>query len=169
VFTADRIDSGRDSNVNTGTQTIINVQLPPDPLGSARSSVGTQAGRAAPGDAERREPSGRGVTTETVVTRRVIGVGVSKPAHYVERSQEMKALKKLMQQGSAAVSALQGMGGVGKSTLARAYAEAAVADYPDGVLWANFGRALRAESQIEGFLADWIGALGLGMPAASPA
>lgn len=60
--------------------------------------------------------------------------------HFVGRDDEQAALlAALTAADGPAMHALVGMGGVGKSTLAVAVARAAVADFPDGVLWAYAG------------------------------
>ena len=86
------------------------------------------------------------------------------PAHFVPRPEVTRALKARLlpagptEPGVLALCALQGMGGIGKSTLAAALAhDPEVQDrFPDGVLWATLGQ--RPELMTR--LSDWV--LGLG-------
>ncbi len=83
------------------------------------------------------------------------------PSYYVPREQDLQRLReRLKAGGGVAVTAVHGMGGVGKSVLAAAQAHDAQAQqcFPDGVLWATLGpRAKGADA----FLLDWGHALGV--------
>ena len=85
------------------------------------------------------------------------------PAHFVPRpevSQELKA--RLLAVGAApgtlVLGAIQGMGGIGKSTLAAALAHdpEVQARFPDAVLWATLGQ----QPDILPLLSGWVQALG---------
>lgn len=56
--------------------------------------------------------------------------------HFVGRSKELKKIhEQLHQQNAVVISAVAGMGGVGKTELARKYAIDREADYPGGICW----------------------------------
>src|SRR3712207_3777164 len=87
------------------------------------------------------------------------------PPYFVARPEVMEQLKEhvlskvaLASPGVLVISALQGQGGIGKSTLAAALAhEPDVAErFPDGVLWATLGQ----EPDLLSLLSRWIQALG---------
>jgi tetratricopeptide (TPR) repeat protein len=65
------------------------------------------------------------------------------PPHHVPREAELAELRALLLGGErlAAVVALRGMGGVGKTTLAIAlcHARSTLEAFPDGILWTTFG------------------------------
>ena len=85
------------------------------------------------------------------------------PAHFVERPEVSDALKASLfsaetsQTGVLVVSAIYGLGGIGKSTLAAALAgdEEVYRRFPDGVLWATLGQ----QPDLLSFLSSWIQAL----------
>ncbi|WP_348982681.1 tetratricopeptide repeat protein [Brasilonema octagenarum] len=59
-------------------------------------------------------------------------------ANFVGRQHELCLLQELLQQpGAVAISAVSGMGGVGKTELATQYARQHQADYPGGICWLN--------------------------------
>ncbi|WP_256379269.1 tetratricopeptide repeat protein [Brasilonema sennae] len=59
-------------------------------------------------------------------------------ANFVGRQHELSLLQELLQQpGAVAISAVSGMGGVGKTELATQYARQHQADYPGGICWLN--------------------------------
>ncbi|WP_347566330.1 tetratricopeptide repeat protein, partial [Scytonema sp. UIC 10036] len=59
-------------------------------------------------------------------------------ANFVGRQHELSLLQeKLQQPGVVAISAVSGMGGVGKTELATQYAHQHQADYPGGICWLN--------------------------------
>ena len=82
------------------------------------------------------------------------------PPYFVARSQEERELKNILLTTSAvlAIGAIQGLGGIGKTTLATAL----VLDpeirsrFPDGILWTTLGR----EPDVLSLLSRWILALG---------
>jgi hypothetical protein len=86
------------------------------------------------------------------------------PAHFVERAETRQALKALLLTqeanipGTLVVSAIYGLGGIGKSTLAAAlaYDPDVQTRFPDGVLWATLGQ----QPDLLSFLSNWIQALG---------
>lgn len=86
------------------------------------------------------------------------------PLHYVPRPEATEALKKHLladgprHRGVLVVGAIQGLGGIGKSTLAAAVAhdEDTARRFPDGVLWATLGQ----QPEILSLLSGWIQALG---------
>jgi DNA-binding SARP family transcriptional activator/tetratricopeptide (TPR) repeat protein len=76
--------------------------------------------------------------------------------HFVGRDNELAALREVIfQVGDAAVFAVVGMGGAGKSTFATHLAHLLRSDFPDGVLWANV-----ATSDPLDVLSTWARALG---------
>ncbi|MEL7358785.1 MAG: tetratricopeptide repeat protein, partial [Cyanobacteria bacterium J06560_6] len=54
---------------------------------------------------------------------------------FVGRESELESLHDLLQQGDRVASAAVGMGGIGKTTLARWYVKQHRADYPGGIWW----------------------------------
>ncbi|MBP5973938.1 tetratricopeptide repeat protein, partial [Brasilonema sp. CT11] len=59
-------------------------------------------------------------------------------ANFVGRQHELCLLQELLQKpGAVAISAVSGMGGVGKTELATQYARQHEADYPGGICWLN--------------------------------
>ena len=86
------------------------------------------------------------------------------PAHFVPRPEVTRDLKARLlaagptEPGVLALCALQGMGGIGKSTLAAALAhDPEVQDrFPDGVLWATLGQ----QPELMTHLSDWVQWLG---------
>ncbi|MGB3789701.1 MAG: FxSxx-COOH system tetratricopeptide repeat protein [Phormidesmis sp.] len=55
---------------------------------------------------------------------------------FVGRDDQLRALHQRLSVGEAvAITAIQGMGGIGKTELARRYAQQSAADYPGGVCW----------------------------------
>ena len=86
------------------------------------------------------------------------------PAHFVPRPEVTRDLKARLlptgptEPGVLALCALQGMGGIGKSTLAAALAhDPEVQDrFPDGVLWATLGQ----QPELMTRLSDWVQRLG---------
>ena len=76
--------------------------------------------------------------TSVIIREGVAGL----PDHYVERTAILDELREALTrpgQHATAITALQGMGGIGKTVLAQALAQdaAVLARYPDGVLWAK--------------------------------
>ncbi|GAK58799.1 NB-ARC domain protein [Candidatus Vecturithrix granuli] len=88
----------------------------------------------------------------------------SLPPHFVPRPEVTDDLKaRLMNEQPAApgilvISALHGLGGIGKSTLAAAlvYDEAVQKRFPDGILWAILGQ----QPEILSIISGWIHAMG---------
>jgi hypothetical protein len=85
------------------------------------------------------------------------------PSHFVPRPEVSRELKTRLASGEGGhgtlvVSAVHGMGGVGKSTVAAALAHdpGCVARFPDGVLWVTLGQ----RPEILPLLHGWIQALG---------
>ena len=86
------------------------------------------------------------------------------PQYFVERPEVTTELKQLLlapetaQAGTLVVSAIYGLGGIGKSVLASAlaYDEEVQKHFSDGVLWATLGQ----QADILSFLFTWIQALG---------
>ena len=87
-----------------------------------------------------------------------------KPSYFVERPEVSVEVKKLLlseetaEAGTLVISAIYGLGGIGKSTLAAALAQdkAVQAYFPDGIFWATLGQ----QPDILSFLHSWIQALG---------
>ncbi|GAB1542385.1 hypothetical protein NUACC21_50590 [Scytonema sp. NUACC21] len=87
----------------------------------------------------------------------------SLPSYFVERPEVTRDLKKCLLDATAStsglvVSAIHGLGGIGKSTLAAALAHApdVLERFPDGVLWATLGQ----EPNVLSLLTSWVQALG---------
>ncbi|NEQ11752.1 MAG: hypothetical protein F6K37_39550, partial [Moorea sp. SIO4E2] len=86
------------------------------------------------------------------------------PRYYVERPEVSQRLKQILlsqetaRVGTLVVSAIYGLGGIGKSTLAAALAHDPdiQSDFPDGIFWATLGQ----QPDILSFLSTWIQALG---------
>ncbi|NEO48607.1 MAG: hypothetical protein F6K55_32700, partial [Moorea sp. SIO4A3] len=86
------------------------------------------------------------------------------PPYYVERREFSQRLKqKLLSQetaraGTLVVSAIYGLGGIGKSTLAAALAHdpEVQSHFPDGIFWATLGQ----QPDILSFISTWIQQLG---------
>ncbi|CCI04006.1 NB-ARC domain-containing protein [Microcystis aeruginosa] len=87
-----------------------------------------------------------------------------KPSYFVERPEVSIELEKLLlsetteKTGTLVISAIYGLGGIGKSTLAAALAQEkeVQAYFPDGIFWATLGQ----QPDILSFLHGWIQALG---------
>ncbi|MBD2094689.1 hypothetical protein H6F90_05935 [Trichocoleus sp. FACHB-591] len=84
------------------------------------------------------------------------------PSSFVDRPQQRKAVKALLlaeekQPGTLVISAIYGLGGIGKSVLAAAlaYDPEVQQRFSDGILWATLGQ----EPDILPFLSSWIQAL----------
>jgi tetratricopeptide (TPR) repeat protein len=81
--------------------------------------------------------------------------------YFVGREEELKSLHGFLSDGeSVAISAVSGMGGIGKSELALQYIYRSQAAYPDGILWLDATSATFAE-EIIGFA---VGTLKLSVP-----
>jgi len=86
------------------------------------------------------------------------------PQYFVERPEHHKEIKTRLlslegnRTGTLVVSAIYGLGGIGKSTLAAAVAHdpKVQAQFPDGVLWVTLGQ----QPDLLPLLSDWIQALG---------
>ncbi|NEU71152.1 tetratricopeptide repeat protein [Hassallia byssoidea VB512170] len=71
-------------------------------------------------------------------------------ANFVGRQQELTTLhEKLQQPGTVAISAIAGMGGIGKTELATQYALQYQQDYPGGICWLNAKKSNLAAEIIE--------------------
>ncbi|MDB9411822.1 NB-ARC domain-containing protein [Microcystis aeruginosa] len=87
-----------------------------------------------------------------------------KPSYFVERPEVSIELKQLLlsetteKTGTLVISAIYGLGGIGKSTLATALAQEkeVQAYFPDGIFWATLGQ----QPDILSFLHQWIQSLG---------
>ena len=85
------------------------------------------------------------------------------PSYFVDRPEVSKELKKYLLEttastGALVVSAIHGLGGIGKSTLAAATAQTpdVLAHFPDGVFWATLGQ----QPDVLSLLTGWVQALG---------
>ncbi len=85
----------------------------------------------------------------------------SLPPHHVPREAELATLRALLlgQERDIAVTALRGMGGVGKTTLAIAlcHDEQIIEAFPDGILWTTLG----PQADLLSTQATWGGAFGV--------
>ena len=78
-------------------------------------------------------------------------------ANFVGRQKEMTLLhEKLQQSNTVAISALAGMGGVGKTELATQYARQYEADYPGGICWLNASRDTNLATEIIQFYQRYV-------------
>jgi NB-ARC domain len=72
----------------------------------------------------------------------------SNPKTFLGRDEALKRLhEKLQQSKEVAITAVQGMGGIGKTELANKYARSSLEVYPGGIIWVN-ARAEDVSSQI---------------------
>ena len=86
------------------------------------------------------------------------------PRYFIQRPEVSQSLKQSLlseqtaKTGTLVVSAIYGLGGIGKSTLAVAIARdpEVQSHFPDGVLWATLGQ----QPDLLSFLSSWIQALG---------
>ncbi|NEO69075.1 NB-ARC domain-containing protein [Moorena sp. SIO3H5] len=86
------------------------------------------------------------------------------PPYYVERPEVSEPLKQILlsqetaQAGTVVVSAIYGLGGIGKSTLAAALAhdQEVQSHFTDGIFWATLGQ----QPDILSFLSSWLQQLG---------
>ena len=86
------------------------------------------------------------------------------PTYYVERPQISQKLKQHLlgeataKTGTLVISAIYGLGGIGKSTVVGALAHnpEIQSHFPDGIFWATLGQ----QPDILSFLSTWIQALG---------
>ena len=85
------------------------------------------------------------------------------PAYHVARVDELARLNAALAAPEVALTALEGLGGVGKSTLALEYclSDACKARFPDGVLWGRLGPAAADEAAADSVLLAWGEALRL--------
>ena len=93
----------------------------------------------------------------------------SLPAYYIPRSEELRRLKAALGLNGEPVSpeplaltAMHGMGGVGKTVLATALAHDpnVQATFPDGILWASLGPEASERSDADPWLLGWGAVLG---------
>jgi len=88
--------------------------------------------------------------------------------HYIHRPALMRRLRTALgldgdgASNTVAITALQGIGGVGKTVLAQALTSepGLKARFPEGLLWATLGPEVRAPNDADEMLADWLLALG---------
>ncbi|NET68859.1 MAG: hypothetical protein F6K63_32490 [Moorea sp. SIO1G6] len=86
------------------------------------------------------------------------------PPYFIQRPEVSQSLKQSLlseqtaKTGTLVVSAIYGLGGIGKSTLAAAIAHdpEVQTHFPDGILWATLGQ----QPDLLSFLSSWIQALG---------
>ncbi|MCA2618350.1 MAG: trypsin-like peptidase domain-containing protein, partial [Microcystis sp. M038S1] len=110
------------------------------------------------------DPEPKPVISVNLNTRSYRNQAPPKPSYFVERPEVSIDLKKLLlseakdNTGTLVISAIYGLGGIGKSTLAAALAQdqAVQAYFPDGIFWATLGQ----QPDILSFLYGWIQALG---------
>ncbi|MEA5533308.1 NB-ARC domain-containing protein [Crocosphaera sp. XPORK-15E] len=110
------------------------------------------------------DPEPKPVISVSFNTRSYRNQAPPKPSYFVERPEVSIKLKELLlsaetaKTGTLVISAIYGLGGIGKSTLAAALAQEkdVQAYFPDGIFWATLGQ----QPDILSFLHSWIQALG---------
>ncbi|NCQ98303.1 MAG: trypsin-like serine protease, partial [Microcystis aeruginosa L211-101] len=110
------------------------------------------------------DPEPKPIISVNLKSRSYRNQAPAKPTYFVERPEVSIELKKLLlsdeteKTGTLVISAIYGLGGIGKSTLAAALAQdqAVQAYFPDGIFWATLGQ----QPDILSFLHGWIQALG---------
>jgi hypothetical protein len=110
------------------------------------------------------DPEPKPVISVNLKARSYRNQAPSKPTYFVERPEVSIKLKELLlseetaKTGTLVISAIYGLGGIGKSTLAAALAQEkdVQAYFPDGIFWATLGQ----QPDILSFLHGWIQALG---------
>ena len=110
------------------------------------------------------DPEPKPVISVNLNTRSYRNQAPPKPSYFVERPEVSIKLKELLlseetaKTGTLVISAIYGLGGIGKSTLAAALAQEkdVQAYFPDGIFWATLGQ----QPDILSFLYGWIQALG---------
>ncbi|WP_155119240.1 NB-ARC domain-containing protein, partial [Microcystis aeruginosa] len=110
------------------------------------------------------DPEPKPVISVNLNTRSYRNQAPPKPSYFVERPEVSIKLKELLlseetaKTGTLVISAIYGLGGIGKSTLAAALAQEkdVQAYFPDGIFWATLGQ----QPDILSFLHGWIQALG---------
>jgi hypothetical protein len=150
----------RDFKAHIGAQHIIKTFTTPDDLyGKVASALASLPAKATPTLPRRRCDFYKHVQT---------------PPNYVKRAGLIDELRHtLLGEGAVAVTsgmtytpkhdptALHGIGGIGKSVMARALCDEPLIQqlFPDGILWATLGNEVR-DTDIERKLRDWVTALG---------
>jgi hypothetical protein len=110
------------------------------------------------------DPEPKPVISVSLKSRSYRNQAPPKPSYFVERPEVSVEVKKLLlseetaEAGTLVISAIYGLGGIGKSTLAAALVQdkAVQAYFPDGIFWATLGQ----QPDILSFLHGWIQALG---------
>ncbi|MCA2948313.1 NB-ARC domain-containing protein, partial [Microcystis sp. M109S1] len=110
------------------------------------------------------DPEPKPVISVNLNTRSYRNQAPPKPSYFVERPEVSIKVKELLlsketaKTGTLVISAIYGLGGIGKSTLAAALAQEkdVQAYFPDGIFWATLGQ----QPDILSFLHGWIQALG---------
>jgi NTP pyrophosphatase (non-canonical NTP hydrolase) len=110
------------------------------------------------------DPEPKPIISVNLKSRSYRNQAPAKPTYFVERPEVSIELKKLLlsdeteKTGTLVISAIYGLGGIGKSTLAAALAQEkeVQAFFPDGIFWATLGQ----QPDILSFLHGWIQALG---------
>ena len=110
------------------------------------------------------DPEPKPVISVSLISRSYRNQAPPKPSYFVERPEVSDKLKELLlsketaKTGTLVISAIYGLGGIGKSTLAAALAQEkdVQAYFPDGIFWATLGQ----QPDILSFLHGWIQALG---------
>jgi hypothetical protein len=104
------------------------------------------------------------VTSVSLISHSYQNQAPPKPSYFVERPEVIVKLKELLLSKETAktetlvITAIYGLGGIGKSTLAAALAQEkdVQAYFPDGIFWATLGQ----QPDISSFLHGWIQSLG---------
>ena len=110
------------------------------------------------------DPEPKPVISVSLKSRSYRNQAPPKPSYFVERPEVSVEVKKLLlsaetaEAGTLVISAIYGLGGIGKSTLAAALAQEkdVQAYFSDGIFWATLGQ----QPDILSFLHGWIQALG---------
>jgi tetratricopeptide (TPR) repeat protein len=119
----------------------VSDQVDPDGIRAENIHASAERGGTAVGAVQARDIGelhiGDKVTPETLTLR---ATPPAPPPHFTGREDDLTKLTQLLTSGqNVAITALQGMGGIGKTALAQKLAEQVRDQFPGGVLWWTLG------------------------------